>query len=73
MDELKTDEMKHQTSIFTKCLEERIGNSKQSIFNIQNAQDIYYTNFGDDPEDDNLYMGKIIEPDKYLSTIYITS
>ena len=27
----------------------------------------------DDPEDDNLYMGKIIEPDKYLSTIYITS
>ena len=34
------------------CLEERIGNSKQPIFNMQNTQDIYYTNFGDDIDDD---------------------
>ena len=52
LDKLKTNEMKHQTSTFMNCLEERIGNSKQPIFNMQNAQEIYYTSFGDELDND---------------------
>ena len=53
LDELKTDEMRERTSIFMNCLNEKIGNSMQASFNIQNSQEIYYTNFGDDVDDDN--------------------
>ena len=35
------------------CLEERIGISKQPLFNMQNAKEIYYINFGYDLHDDN--------------------
>ena len=30
------------------CLNEMIGNARQPSFNLQNSQEIYYTNFGDD-------------------------
>ena len=35
-----------------KCLNELIGNTREPLFNLQDAQEIYYTNFGDDPKDD---------------------
>ena len=34
------------------CLNKLIGNARDPLFNLQDAQEIYYTNFGDDPGDD---------------------
>ena len=50
--ELQTDDMKKKTSIFMSCLNEMIGNEKQPSFNMQNTQEIYNSNFGDELDDD---------------------
>ena len=49
---LHTDELKTKTKVFMNCLNELIGNAREPLFNLQDAQEIYYTNFGDDPGDD---------------------
>ena len=46
------------------CLQERIGNEKEPIYNMQEAQKIYYQEFGDpsdDDENDLRYRMKIID------------
>ena len=63
-DELQTDEIKTKTSVFMEYLNEIIGISKQPSFNLQNAQEICYTNFGNNLDDDNnnlLYGTKLLD------------
>ena len=58
-DKLQMDDLKERTSIFMNCLKKMIGNAKQPSFNIQNAQEIYYSSFGDETnnDDNNLPYG----------------
>ena len=47
-----TDDLKKRTSLFMRCLEEKIGNSQQPVYNSQNPQEIYYVNFNEPLDND---------------------
>ena len=52
-DELNSDSMTQQMKIFMDCIEGRIGNTKQPIYNNVHPQAIYFNAFDDDVEDDD--------------------
>jgi hypothetical protein len=51
--ELDSDDLKRRTNIFMDCVQERIGNTKEPIYNNIYPQQIYYDAFDDPVEDDS--------------------
>jgi hypothetical protein len=54
--ELESDDLKRRIAIFMDCVQERIGNSKEPIYNNIYPQHIYYDAFDDPVEDDSTQL-----------------
>ena len=54
--ELESDELKRRTNIFIDCVQTKIGNAKEPIYNNVYPQQIYYDTFDDPIDDDQLSL-----------------
>ena len=54
--ELESDELKRRTNIFMDCVQTKIGNAKEPIYNNIYPQQIYYDAFDDPIDDDQLSL-----------------